>query len=273
MEFRGIEIKGNWKPIEIRVLKEIFKPLPRVWIENNPSFKTIQRDTVLTNAPPEAPGHSKYEPQLGLIVVYDKGVYHNGKLDREQFHRSVYHELAHSIIRSNPKLLRSWTNETSNDGFVDEYAKTSPEEDFADTFSEYFIHNGAARKAVPLKANFLQKLLSNSEEKVAMDFINAFTDELQKTAGAADGGLSKILSMAGRFGKSKPGLSLMGLGAGGAIGGSLGHEKGEESGFKEGSKGARRYGQVMRRRGQVEGSQAVISYLRKRQMAGGQARR
>lgn len=273
MIFREIEIRGNWKPVELKTLKEIFTPLPRAWVENNPSFRAIQRDAILRNAPPEAPGHSKYEPRLGLIVVYDKGVYHGGKLDREQFCRSVYHELAHSIIRSNPELLKSWTNETSKDGFVDEYAKTSPEEDFADTFSEYFIHNRAARKAVPIKTNFLQKLLNRSEEKIAMDFMNAFTDELQKTAGLADGGLAKILSLAGRTGKSKPGLAIMGLGAGGAIGGGLGHEKGEESGFEEGSKGARRYGQVMRRRGQVEGSQAVINYLRKRQMAGQQTSR
>jgi len=266
MKFRGIELHGDWKPAELKVLKEIFGPLPPAWVENNKSFRSLHREAVLRNAPPEAPGHSKYEPQLGAIVVYDKGVYHDGKLDREQFHRSIYHELAHSIIRSNPQLLKAWSARTNGDGFVDEYAKTSPEEDFADTLSEYFIHNGAAKKAVPKKAAFMQNLLAQAEEKVAMDFMNAFTDELCKTASSGSG-LKKILEAAGRFGKSKPGLAAMGLGAGGAIGGSVGHEQGEESGFEQGTKGARRYGAMMRRRGQVEGSNAVISYLRKRQSA------
>jgi hypothetical protein len=264
VKFREIELLGDWKPPELETLRKILQPLPRAWVESNPSLRTIGRESVLRDAPPEAPGHSKYEPQLGAIVVYDKGVYHDGKLDSEQFHRSVYHELAHSIIRSNPGLLKTWHASTRGDGFVDEYAKTSPEEDFADTFSEYFIHNGAARKAVPKKAAFLQELLSQAQEKIAMDFMNAFTDELCKTAGAKDQGLQKILAAASRFGKSGLGKGTMGAVGGGGVAGSVAYKQGDETGFKQGTKGARRYGEQQRMMGRREGGMAMYNYIRKR---------
>lgn len=272
MKFREIELSGNWKPAELREVRKIFAPLPRAWVENNPNFLVLARGSVLRNAPPDAPGHSKYEPQLGAIVVYDKGVYHDGKLDSEQLHRSVYHELAHAILRSQPRLLKEWVASTNGDGFVDEYAKTSPEEDFADTFSEFFIHHGAAKKAVPRKAEFLRALLAKTEDKVAMDFMNAFADELTKTAGA-EGGLKKILQAASRFGKSGLGKGTMGAVGGGTAAGTIAYKKGGETGFEEGTAGARRYGRMQRQIGQREGGMAMYNYIRQRMSGQGQKRR
>lgn len=269
MKFREIELTGDWKPAELQELRKVFSPLPRAWVENNSSFRTLGREDVLRDGPPEAPGHSKYEPQLGAIVVYDKGVYHDGKLDSEQFHRSIYHELAHAIIRSNPGLLKAWHASTRDDGFVDEYAKTSPEEDFADTFSEYFIHNRAAKKVVPRKTAFLRNLLAEAEEKVAMDFMNAFSDELTKTAGAG-GGLKKILNMASRFGKSGLGKATMGATAGGATAGTIGFKKGDEAGFEEGTKGVRRVAMQQRMIGRREGGMAMYNYISQRAKQQGQ---
>ena len=266
MKFREIHLKGEWKPVELKAIEKIFAPLPRAWVENNSSFRTMARESVLRDGPPEAPGHSKYEPKLGLIVVYDKGVYHNGKLDSEQFHRSVYHELAHSILRSNPMFLRDWIASTGGDGFVDEYAKTSPEEDFADTFSEYFIHHGAAKKAVPKKTEFLRRILAQAEEKIAMNFMNAFTDELTKTAGGKTGGLKKILQMASGFGRSGMGKGMMGAAAGAGIAGPLAFKEGDESGFESGTKGVRRVAMQHRMIGRREGAMAMYNYSRRRAM-------
>ena len=162
MNIRGIELEGNWSGNETRELEKILAPLPKHFVEENPNFKTIIRRPVLLDAPPEAPGHSKYEPAQGAIVVFDKGVYHGERIDPEQFRRSVYHELAHSLLHDRPHILTEWEAATRGDGFVDDYAKSSPSEDFADTFSECFIHDGKTSKAVPVKAAFIRRMITQS---------------------------------------------------------------------------------------------------------------
>ncbi len=162
MAIRGIDLVGEWKPDEVKEATSILAPLPKAFVELNPHFKVLERRPVLTDAPPSAPGHSKYEPESGTIVVFDKGVYHGSRIDPEQFRRSVYHELAHAIVRGNPDLLSRWSAETQHDGFVDDYARTSPEEDFADTFSECLIHGDRVRQAVPVKAAFIRKELARA---------------------------------------------------------------------------------------------------------------
>jgi hypothetical protein len=162
VNLRGVDLIGNWNDAEIRELRKIFSALPRKFIEGNLNLKMISREPKLLDAPPEAPGHSKYVPETGTIVVYDKGVYHGDRIDSEQFRRSVTHELAHSIVRGEPHLLEMWTRTTAGEGFVDDYAKTSPEEDFADTFSEYCIDADKTERAVPLKAKFVRHLFTSA---------------------------------------------------------------------------------------------------------------
>ena len=263
MDVRGIELQGNWREPEVRELHSVLAPLPRDWIENNPSFRRLVRQAVLTNAPPEAPGHSKYEPELGAIVVFDKGVYHGGKLDPEQFRRSIYHELAHSIIRRNPELLKAWITCTRGDGFVDDYAKTSPDEDFADTLSEFFIHNGATGKVVPKKAAFLQSLLNQAEEKVAMSMLHAFADELTKVANKGET-MKKLLEMTKRFGASTAGKATMGAAGGAGLGMLGGHELGETAGYEKGTEDLVDVAQKARLIGRREGVMAYDAYLRNR---------
>jgi len=254
---RGISLRGSWKPEELEELDDVLAPLPSAWVEENPSFRILAREPVLRNAPPEAPGHSKYEPQLGAIVVYDKGVYHGGKLDPEQFRRSIYHELAHSIIRSNPQLLKQWGAETDGDGFVDDYAKTSPEEDFADTLSEFFIHNRETVKLVPRKAAFLERLLNETQEKVAMHFMNAFADELVKTA--------NVKSLLARAARSNLGKLSIGGGIGGMAGLYAGEQAGEEKGYQSGTKDMTTVARYAHQRGMQDGARAVIQHLRMQQ--------
>lgn len=162
MQVRDIELRGSWREPELFEIKKILAPLPRSFLEGNPWIQVIERQPVLLDGPPSAPGHSKYDPRTATIVVFDKGVYDGNRLNTEQFRRSVYHELAHAIIRQNPSLLEQWTRETRRDGFVDEYAKTSPEEDFADSFSEFFIFPGATKNAVPIKSAFLRRLMTKA---------------------------------------------------------------------------------------------------------------
>ena len=148
MKYREIRLEGKWSPEETRHLPRILGHMPKAWVERNPCFQSIIRRSVLEDAPPEAPGHSKYEPVIAAIVVFDKGVYHGKHIDPEQFQRSITHELGHAIIRSEPDLLKRWAVETRGDGFVDEYAKTNPDEDLCDTFRthRHGARSGAATR-------------------------------------------------------------------------------------------------------------------------------
>lgn len=242
MRLRSLTLAGDWRPREVEELVRILSPMPQAWIEKNPHCRAIIRRDVLRDGPPEAPGHSKYEPSIGAIVVFDKGVYHGDEIDPEQFRRSVYHELAHSIVRGSPGLLHQWHAATNDSGYVDDYAKTGPEEDFADTFSEFFIHNGETAKRVPAKAQFIHRLLNQaSREKVAMSFLNGFSTEIVKTARPSIKALLSAITRRGaetgaggigRLGLGKGLLMAGGAGAGGAI---LGSRKGREKGYEEGT--------------------------------------
>jgi len=264
MRIRGVELEGKWSPQEARHLLAMLKPLPSAWLEQNPHIKSIIRRPVLINAPPEAPGHSKYEPKLGAIVVFDKGVYHDGKIDPEQFRRSVYHELAHAILKHDPSLVLEWSESTKGDGFVDDYAKTSPEEDFCDTFSEFFIHNEKTKEVVPRKAQFMQDLLDRAQrEKVAMNFISGFGDELVKMARPSMGRLAQMVgrrAAQGRTpGKMSVGKGLLVAGATGAAGAEVGRRRGRKSGYESGSKDVMDVAQQARMIGRREG---VLAYHR-----------
>lgn len=270
MNLRSLTLAGCWRPREVEEIVRILAPLPHAWLEGNPHCRSIIRRDVLRDAPPEAPGHSKYEPSVGAIVVFDKGVYHGDEIDPEQFRRSVYHELAHSIIRGSPDLLRQWSAATDDDDYVDDYAKTSPEEDFADTFSEFFIHNGETAKRVPIKARFIRRLLEQaSREKVAMSFLDGFSSEIVKTArpsikallsavtrGAKGGARAGAVSGAGRVGLGKGLLMAGGAGAGGAV---IGRSKGRKKGYEEGTEDVMDVAQRARVIGRREG---VMAYHR-----------
>lgn len=297
MKIRGIELRGGWKPEEIKEVIRVLGVLPASVVEDNPSFTGIIRRSVLNDGPPEAPGHSKYEPSHGAIVVYDKGVYHGDELDPEQFRRSIYHELAHSILRSNPGLVKEWQSATSGDGYVDDYAKTSPDEDFCDSFSEFLIDRPRVVKELPKKSGFLARLLeSDHQEKMAMYMISGFADELTKVAAFKDivmkakmlaakagtkgaelgrkAGTKAKESWAGReSGKVGVGKALLGAGALSTatygMGRSKGRKKGRQVGQAEGVAGARRFAQrahqVGLQRGYQAGVQRAVAALRQQQ--------
>jgi hypothetical protein len=279
VKLRGLDLIGNWSRPEIVELQRILAPLPSAWLERNPEVRILARQPALKNAPSSAPGHSKYEPSVGAIVVYDKGVYDGDRIDPKQFRRSVFHELAHTLVRQNPRLLASWAAATKGDGFVDDYARTHVEEDFADTFSEFLIDNVATRDAVPSKAEFIRCMLEESgkpQEKVAMNFMRGFKDELVKTAAPGAGRMAGMLRFGRKTGQGGGGGGLglakgLALGGGAAIGaGALGAKKGKEQGYAEGTSDIMDVAQQARQYGRKEGMLAYHHALQEK-LRGGQA--
>lgn len=226
MNVRGVQLDGAWKPEEKHALEVALRPIPDAWLEHNEYLRVFVRSGTLQNAPANAPGHSMYDHGARSIVLFDKGVYHDGKIDPEQFRRSVYHELAHSLLRQNPALLERWRSATAGDRFVDQYAKSGPDEDFCDTFSEALLKPNATGDLAPRKAHFIAELLADAaggKEKTAM-FFDGFADELLKTAMPQLGPLAKKIG----------GIAAVG-GAGALAGHHFGKKTGERQGVQEGA--------------------------------------
>lgn len=219
--------------------------------------------------PKDAPGHSMYSPEKRQIVLFKEGVYDGKQLEKEQIRRSVLHEIAHHILEADASTLPRWTKDTNGEKYVDEYAKTSPDEDFADTFSEFFIHSKETRSLAPRKFQFIDELAQPPREKTAMVNLISFTDEIVKLASTKSQIAKRLL---GKAVKSR-GVQAGALAVGGATaGGAVGHEMGEDEGFEEGlGKGRKNVRQVAvrardigRREGAVMYHRALQQSMRKR---------
>lgn len=269
MRVRDIELVGAWSQPELDLINRAFARLPAPWLEHNQCFTTLARQPKLDGAPSTAPGHSQYIPAMRKIVLYDKGVYDNGRVKAELLYRSLFHELGHTIIACRPAMLQAWQAQTAEDDFVDEYAKTNAAEDFCDTFSEFFIFPTKTKRLVPRKWYFINDLLqqANSTEKIAMSFIPSFANELTKVAvspGARRGLMNMLRSAAGS--KVGKGAAIAGLGILG--GGSLGVAKGRNTGYEMGTSDVANVAQKALAIGRQQGAQIGYSYAMKQMQAG-----
>jgi hypothetical protein len=162
-------LKGDWTDEERRVADQTLMKLPPQLTTGNPNLKDVERKKKLEPKPPGAPGDSEFKG--GRVVVYDKGVYNGGRLDKDNLRRSILHELAHSVDDEVPHVFAQWCaiswwrkvhgewRHGPHAKFVDDYAGTSPYEDWADTFSEYHLHPEIVRKRFPEKFRFIERFL------------------------------------------------------------------------------------------------------------------
>lgn len=285
MNIRGVPVFG-WNSLELGLLERALSPIPDKWLKHNRLLSGIAREPELLNAPPDAPGNSKYNRDNGSIVVFDKGVYDDRGFNWNQFRRSIYHELAHTLIDNDPTLIQRWLQETDGDDFVDEYAKTSPDEDFADSFSEFLIHQDKMKELVPRKWEFIDSMTrSERMEKEAMtNFMNGFVDEMSKTAGLKSlvarlgskgaKGAKGAASAAGRSSKPRVpgkvgiGKALLLAGGGTAAGATVAGKKGKKKGYEEGTSDVMSVAERARSIGRREGVMAYHNALLARQKGG-----
>lgn len=160
-------LRGEWSDDEERVADQTLLKLPKQLTVDNPNLKSIDRSTARQGG---GPGDSQFKD--GRVVVFDKGVYDSGgKLDPDNLKRSILHELAHSVDDEVPRVFAQWralSGWRERDGkwshdegakFVDDYASTSPYEDWADTFSEFYLHPEIVRKRYPEKFRFIERFV------------------------------------------------------------------------------------------------------------------
>ena len=145
----GVRLKGRWSEAEASLLDTILGALPRRLVRGNKNLKSIGRAKKLIGGPPGAPGHSMYKPVKGkhggTLVIFDKGVYDlHGKIDAVLFGKSVLHELSHSFDDNLPIAF-------GKPPFITEYAATSPKEDWAESFAEFYLHPKLLKRKAPRK--------------------------------------------------------------------------------------------------------------------------
>lgn len=162
-------LKGDWTEEERAVADHTLMKLPKQLTTQNPNLKDIERKKKLEPKPKGVPGDSEYKD--GRVVVFDKGVYNGGHLDEDNLKRSLLHELAHTVDDEVPQVFQEWKalsgwalrggewKHSPRAKFVDDYARTSPFEDWADTFSEYHIHPEIVRRRFPEKFRFIERFL------------------------------------------------------------------------------------------------------------------
>jgi hypothetical protein len=156
----GVKMLGNWSSDELNALHAVLRQLPSRLVRDNPNLLAIGRAPKLINGPPHAPGHSMYKPNhpkhgkyKGTLVIFDKGVYDSrGKLDPILFGKSVLHELSHSFETNVPNVF-------GKPPFITRYAARTPNEDWAETFAEYFLDRDALKKKAPEKEKAITDFL------------------------------------------------------------------------------------------------------------------
>lgn len=155
----NLSLLGKWRPQEVFELHKILRKLPDRLVRDNKNLLAIGREEKIINAPSWAPGHSMYKPNhpkfgryRGTLVVFDKGVYDkSGNIDKGQFGKSILHELTHSFG------MTEFPPPFGKPPFITEYASSSPKEDFAESFAEYFLH---PKILAPEKFEAIKRFLS-----------------------------------------------------------------------------------------------------------------
>lgn len=158
----NISLLGKWTSKEILELHKVLRQLPDVLVRHNSNLLSIGREDRIVNAPKWAPGHSMYKsnhPKFGkyrgTLVIFDKGVYDkSGNFDKVQFGKSVLHDLTHSFG------ITDFGPVFGKPPFVTQYASREPKEDFAESFSEYFLNPEILKGKIPEKFEAIDEFLS-----------------------------------------------------------------------------------------------------------------
>jgi hypothetical protein len=172
LEDRG----ASWTPDEIRAVDQVVGLLPQAFVSGNANLKTIVRDREYDGEYDGAPGHGMYRESAGpdakkdYVVLYDKGVYEDGQISPGQIATTLIHEISHSLDDELPGPYKEWLELSGwfteggrwhpqrDTGFLNEYSRGHPKEDFAEAFSAYVLTPDRLERVSPLKFMFMDRL-------------------------------------------------------------------------------------------------------------------
>jgi len=153
---------ASWAPAELKKLDRTLSKLPDSLVKFNPKLKAFVRAHKQAS-PPGAPGDAKRTGSK--ITIYDQGA------KGDMLPESVIHEIAHTVEHSNPVFWRRWLaasgwersggkwGHSKNPGFVYEYSKTDPREDFATALTSAILRPLTLKKISPIKSEMMAGFL------------------------------------------------------------------------------------------------------------------
>lgn len=181
----GVNVESRdreWDPAELQAVAEILSALPDLFVRDNPNLKSLVRESTYTGDVEEAPGGGMYRAVAGpdakkdYIVLYDKGLRDiNGNLDVYQLSRALIHELSHSLDDELEGPYREWLElsgwfqdngkwlASRDAGFLNDYSRNHPKEDFAECFTAYVMQPDRLKIVAPLKYLFMEKLFEQGQ--------------------------------------------------------------------------------------------------------------
>ena len=171
-----------WTAPEIELLDQVLSLLPEVFVSGNPNLKAIVREHEYSGDYEGAPGYGMYRESAGpkakkdYLVLYDKGAYDKqGQLDPRVMSNTVIHEISHSLDDEQPGFFQDWLKlsgwfqengawyPTRDLGFVNDYARRHPKEDFAESFTLYVMDPDRLRVMSPEKYFFMENVFEQGK--------------------------------------------------------------------------------------------------------------
>lgn len=172
------ERDSSWDPEEIRTLSKVLSLLPSAMVSRNNNINAIVRQREYDGEYDAAPGHGMYRSVAGpeakkdYIVMYDKALRDPaGNLKAGNIAKTLIHELAHSLDDENSEKFSEWIGisgwfkedgepwlPSREVGFLNEYSRKHPKEDFAESFTAYVLDPDRLRVVSPQKYMFMERL-------------------------------------------------------------------------------------------------------------------
>jgi predicted Zn-dependent protease with MMP-like domain len=171
------ERDSAWDPEEIETLSKVLSLLPAAMVSKNGNLNAIVRQREYDGEYDQAPGHGMYRSVAGpeakkdYIVMYDKALRDEaGNLKVGNIAKTLIHELAHSLDDENSKQFSEWIEisgwfkedgepwlPSREVGFLNQYSRKHPKEDFAESFTAYVLDPDRLKIVSPQKYMFMER--------------------------------------------------------------------------------------------------------------------
>lgn len=167
----GGQIAAGWTIDQLRVLEGVFEDLP----ENFRSMtKKVVRQSVKVDQGRILTGVSgEVFPDIpDTVFIFNNGVTSKPTADANAYFRAtLIHEMGHTFHAQNDQIFSEWKNrfwgggdQKSTSPSVSDYGESMPEEDFAESVSEYVCNGRNMKTENPERYDFVRENVMNGRE-------------------------------------------------------------------------------------------------------------